>query len=92
MISYFSDLRYKEVIDVHTGYRLGYICDAEFDEAQGRFISIVTPGRAKFFGLFGREDDVVLPWDSIVRVGSDIILVEPKGEPRRRKRIRRQFF
>ena len=92
MISYFSDLRYKEVIDVHTGYRLGYICDAEFDEAQGRFISIVTPGRAKFFGLFGREDDVVLPWDSIVRVGSDIILVEPKGEPRRRKRIRRQIF
>ena len=92
MISYFSDLRYKEVIDVHTGYRLGYICDAEFDEVQGRFISIVTPGRAKFFGLFGREDDVVLPWDSIVRVGSDIILVEPKGEPRRRKRIRRQFF
>ena len=92
MISYFSDLRYKEVIDVHTGYRLGYICDAEFDEAQGRFISIVTPGRAKFFGLFGREDDVVLSWDSIVRVGSDIILVEPKGEPRRRKRIRRQIF
>lgn len=92
MISYFSDLRYKEVIDVHTGYRLGYICDAEFDEAQGRFVSIVTPGRAKLFGLLGREDDVVLPWDSIVRLGSDIILVEPKGEPRRRKRIRRQLF
>ena len=34
MISYFSDLRYKEVIDVHTGYRLGYICDAEFDDAE----------------------------------------------------------
>ena len=92
MISYFSDLRYKEVIDVHTGYRLGYICDAEFDEAQGRFISIVTPGRAKLFGLLGREDDVVLPWECIVRLGSDIILVEPKGEPRRRKRIRRQLF
>lgn len=92
MISYFSDLRYKEVIDVHTGYRLGYICDAEFDEAQGRFISIITPGRAKFFGLLGREDDVVLPWESIVRLGSDIILVEQKGDLRRRKRIRRSLF
>ena len=92
MICYFSDLRYKEVIDVHTGYRLGYICDAEFDETQGRFVSIVTPGRAKLFGLLGREDDVVLPWESIVRMGSDIILVDPKGEPRRRKRIRRQLF
>lgn len=92
MISYFSDLRYKEVIDVHTGYRLGYICDAEFDDAEGRFISIITPGRAKFFGLFGRDDDVVLPWNCIVRVGSDIILVEQKGEPRRRKRMRRGLF
>lgn len=92
MICYFSDLRYKEVIDVHTGYRLGYICDAEFDEAEGRFVSIVTPGRAKLFGILGREDDVVLSWESIVRMGSDIILVDPKGEPRRRKRIRRQLF
>ena len=92
MISYFSELRYKEVIDVHTGYRLGYICDAEFDDAQGRFISIVTPGKPKLFGLLGREDDVVLPWDCRVRVGSDIILVEPKGELHRRKRLRRQLF
>ena len=30
MISYYSDLRSKEVIDVHTGFRLGYVCDAEF--------------------------------------------------------------
>lgn len=92
MINYFSDLRYKEVIDVRSGYRLGYICDAEFDDAEGRFISIVTPGRAKLFGLLGREDDVVLPWDAIVRVGSDIILVEPKTEPHRRKKMRRPFF
>lgn len=46
MLSYFSDLRYKEVIDVHTGLRLGYVCDLEFDDAEGRLISLVTPGRA----------------------------------------------
>ena len=54
MISYFSELRYKEVIDVHTGKRLGYVCDAEFDETEGRLISLITPGKARFFGLFGR--------------------------------------
>ena len=54
MISYFSELRYKEVIDIHTGQRLGYVCDAEFDDAEGRIVSLITPGRAKFFGLFGR--------------------------------------
>ncbi len=86
MISYFSDLRYKEVIDVHSGFRLGYVCDAEFDSAEGRLISLITPGRARFFGLFGREDDYVLPWHCIVRIGSDIILIDAKEDLPRRKR------
>lgn len=89
MISYFSDLRYKEVIDIHTGFRLGYVCDAEFDDAEGRLCSLVTPGRAKLFGLLGREDDYVLPWGSIVRIGSDIVLVDIKESVQRRKRPKR---
>ena len=72
MLSFFSDLRYREVIDIHTGFRLGYICDAEFDDESG-----------------GREDDYILPWECIVRVGRDIILVDSKEEMRRRKRPRR---
>lgn len=91
MLSYFSDLRYKEVIDIHTGLRLGYVCDLEFDDAEGRLVSLITPGKAKFFGLLGREDDYVLPWGCIVRVGGDIILVEAKGDFMRRKR-RRQLL
>lgn len=92
MISYFSDLRYKEVIDVHTGFRLGYVCDAEFDDAEGRLVSLITPGRSKLFGLLGREDDYVLPWANIVRIGSDIILVETKESLQRRKRPKRGMF
>ena len=92
MTSYFSDLRYKEVIDIHTGLRLGYVCDLEFDDSEGRLVSLVTPGRAKFLGLLGREDDYVLPWGCIVRIGGDSILVESKGEFMRRKRQRRPFF
>ena len=92
MTSYFSDLRYKEVIDIYTGLRLGYVCDLEFDDSEGRLVSLVTPGRSKLFGLLGREDDYVLPWGCIVRIGGDIILVEAKGEFMRRKRQRRPFF
>ena len=92
MTSYFSDLRYKEVIDIHTGLRLGYVCDLEFDDSEGRLVSLVTPGRSKLFGLLGREDDYVLPWGCIVRIGGDIILVEAKGEFMRRKRQQRPFF
>ena len=48
MMSYFSELRYKEVIDVHTGLRLGYACDLEFDDCEGCVVSLVTPGRPRF--------------------------------------------
>ena len=92
MISYYSDLRYKEVIDVHTGFRLGYVCDAEFDDKEGRLISLITPGRSKLFGLLGREDDYVLPWTAIVRIGTDIILVDIQDKCSRRKRPRRGLF
>lgn len=92
MTAYYSDLRYKEVIDVHTGFRLGYVCDAEFDDREGRFISLITPGRARLFGLLGREDDYILPWECIERIGSDIILVNAKTEFLRRKRKKISFF
>ena len=89
MINYFSELRYKEVIDVHTGLRLGYVCDAEFDDAQGQMISLITPGRAKWFGLFGREDDYVIPWESIEKIGEDIILVRHSTGYSRQSRPKR---
>lgn len=92
MISFFSELRYKEVIDVSTGFRLGYVCDAEFDDGEGRLISLITPGRAKLFGLMGRDDDYVIPWPCIARVGGDIILIDAKEPLQRRKRKRRSFL
>ncbi len=88
MISCYSELRYKEVIDIHTGLRLGYICDLEFDDTAGQIISVITPGKPKFFGLLGHEDDYVLPWGCIVKIGSDIILVEAKGDISRRRKKR----
>ena len=91
LIGFFSELRYKEVIDVHSGLRLGYVCDAEFDDAEGRLCSLITPGRPRWFGLLGHEDDYVLPWQSIVRIGSDIILIEAE-QLQRRKRPRKLPF
>ena len=92
MISSFYELRFKEVIDVGSGFRLGGVCDVEFDDAAGCVTALVTPGRCRLFGLLGREEDIVVPWGCIVRIGSDIILVEIKGEPQRRKRRSLRFW
>lgn len=32
-------------------------------------------GRCRFFGLFGREEDFIIPWEAIDKIGDDIILV-----------------
>lgn len=40
-----SDLRYKEVIDMTTGQRLGYVCDAEIDLEEGKIVSLIVPGQ-----------------------------------------------
>ena len=61
MLCYFSDLRYREVIDIHTGLRLGYVCDLEFDDSDGRIISLVTPGRAKMLGLLAGKTTMCCP-------------------------------
>lgn len=81
------DLRNKEVINLDNGMRLGYVFDIEFDIENGKVISLLLPGALRLFGLFGRHDDISVPWDKIEKIGDDIILVNVKltGTPKPRK-------
>lgn len=71
-----AELRYKEVISVEDGSRYGYVGDMEVDLDSGQVRALVVPGRRRFFGLFGREEDKIIPWSAVKRFGEDIILVE----------------
>ena len=71
-----SDLRMREVINVMNGRKLGLIKDIEIDLEAGRIRSVVLPGNGKILGIFGRNDDVVVPWQKIKKLGQDVILVE----------------
>ena len=91
MESRIAELRDKEVIDVSDGSRFGYVGDVEVDLETGKIRSLVVPGRLRLFGLLGREEDRIFPWESVRRFGEDIILVEsdalrPGREERRRGR------
>ena len=46
-------------------------------------LAIVVPGPCRILGLFGREDDYVIFWDKIIRIGDDIILVDVRSMWRR---------
>ena len=44
MLLRYSDLRNKEVINLKTGSRMGYICDLVIKLHEGRICAIVVPG------------------------------------------------
>lgn len=87
-----DDFRFKEVVNVISGERLGFVCDALIDVAGGKVVALIVPGRNRVMGMFGHEPDYVLPWDCIKRIGGDIVLVEVQGEYRRMRREKHSWF
>ena len=82
-----EDMRNKEVVSVFDGAKLGWVCDVELDTASASMTARVIYGRPKFFGLLGREEDIVIPWDKIRLIGDDTVLVDFAARvksPRRR--------
>ena len=71
-----AELRDKEIINISDGCRFGDVGDVELDLETGKVKALVVPGRLRFFGLLGREEDYVFPWECVRRFGEDIILVE----------------
>ncbi len=87
-----AELRYKEIINISDGARFGYVGDVELDLDSGKACALIVPGPARFFGLFGREDDYVFPWETVKRFGEDIILVEADRPERGKVRERWRWF
>jgi len=85
MVCRLADFRYKDVICVNDGVRLGNVCDVELDTANAQLLAIVIYGRYRFFGLLGREDDIVIGWRDIRLIGEDTILVDYVCTTRRQK-------
>jgi YlmC/YmxH family sporulation protein len=70
-----SDIRQKEVINIVNGRRLGTIVDMNFSP-DGRISSIAVPGPFSVFNfLRSNRAEIVIPWESIVKIGEDVILV-----------------
>ncbi|MDR1132073.1 MAG: YlmC/YmxH family sporulation protein [Oscillospiraceae bacterium] len=87
-----EDFRYKEVVNINDGQRLGCVCDALIDVGRSRVIALIVPGRCRFLGLFWREEDYIIPWECIRRIGGDIVLIDVQGEYLRGRRERRPWF
>jgi len=76
----FSELCGKEVVSVTSGARLGQIDDAEIDDRTAQVKRLYIYARGLFGGMFSREGDLIIEWDDIDKIGSDIVLVKNEVE------------
>ena len=70
-----SEFQTKDVVNVANGKKLGNIGDIDIDLETGQIQSLIILGSGKVLGLFGREESTVIPWQNIVKIGADVILV-----------------
>lgn len=85
-----SDLVGKEIVNLHSGARLGTVADSDLivDEDTGAVESIILPARGNFASFWGGDkESMIIPWDSIVKIGAELIIVDlDETYPQRRSR------
>lgn len=70
------DLKQREVINIATAERIGFISDVEMNFETGCVDAVIVPVRQGLAGIFGKRQDCIVPWEKIVSVGRDLVLVE----------------
>lgn len=70
-----KELRGKEVINIYNGERLGFIDDIKFSTEDNKVISFIIYGREKFFGILGKQNDILINCNQIHLVGEETVLV-----------------
>lgn len=70
-----SEMQAKEIVNLNNGKRLGYMNDLRLNLGTGRIEAIIVSPTRKVSNIFMREPEIVVMWDHIVKIGSDVILV-----------------
>lgn len=70
-------IRSMEVVDVSTGSKLGYVRDYKIDLSTNRVVSLFLPSNSK--GWFSREEDIEIPWEKVVKIGVDVLIIDASG-------------
>lgn len=65
----------KDVVQLGSGVKLGRADDLELEMGSAQVCSLILRGRPRWFGLLGRGEDLVIPWQQIETIGEDVILV-----------------
>lgn len=72
-----SKLGGKEIVNLNDGGRLGIIdnSDIVIDTNTGKIVSFLVPERNQF-KLFGDREEIKIPWESVKKIGEDMMIIE----------------
>lgn len=73
-----SEFQMKDVVNISDGRKLGNIGDIDINLKTGRIEAIIISGSGKVLGFFGKEEEVIISWKNILKIGEDVILVRYK--------------
>lgn len=84
-----SKLAGKEIINLQDGGRLGVVAETDLvvHPETGELESIIIPNHGTFFSRFREEKYMVIPWQAIKKIGSEVIIVDMAHTLRREKSI-----
>ncbi|WP_088013031.1 YlmC/YmxH family sporulation protein [Gottfriedia acidiceleris] len=71
-----SDFQVKDVVNVADGKKLGNIVDLDIDQSNGKITSIILTKPGKGLNFFSKEEEMIIYWNDIVKIGEDVILVK----------------
>lgn len=77
-----SELQMKDIISVESGRKLGHMTDLEIDVNRGKIVALIVGARGKMMGVFGKDEEVIIPWDLVLTIGEDVILVKKAVTPK----------
>ncbi|MGI6284921.1 YlmC/YmxH family sporulation protein [Neomoorella humiferrea] len=84
-----SELMGKEIINLYDGSRLGNLNDADLllDAAQGTIAALILPVKGGWIPLLGGRQELIIPWDAVHKVGTEVVVVsmDPTYSRRREK-------
>ncbi|MDQ0253805.1 YlmC/YmxH family sporulation protein [Evansella vedderi] len=74
-----SDIQAKDIVNLADGRLLGHISDLDINLETGKVDAIIIGGGGRMMNLFNREEELIIPWKNIVKIGSDVVLVRHHG-------------
>ena len=73
-----NNLKSMEIIDIKLGVKLGFAKDIKINCDENRIESILIPMQKSSF--FGKMELIEIPWEDIIKIGLDVVLVDTKGK------------